>query len=66
VRRNVALKYSAVVAVLAAPMLSHAALDITAATASIGDVQTAVLAIGALIFGLVVAIKTWKWARRAL
>lgn len=56
----------ALVAALTVPFTASAAIDIGAATSAIGEASTAVLAIGALVFGLAVAIKTYKWVRRGL
>jgi hypothetical protein len=45
--------------------VANAALDTTVTTA-IGDAKTDVLALGALVFGIAVAVKAYKWLRRAL
>lgn len=52
-------------AALAATAPAFAALD-TAVTTAINDAKTDVLAIGALVFGVVIAIAVYKWFRRAL
>jgi hypothetical protein len=63
--KSLALTGAAMTALVASPFAS-AAIDITDATASIAEAETAVLAIGALVFGLAVAIKVYKWVRRGL
>lgn len=40
--------------------------DITSATTQIAAVVVAVLAVGALVFGVKLAVKGWKWIGRAL
>jgi len=54
-----------VAALALVPVLSMAALD-TSVTTAIGDAKTDVLALGALVFGIAVAVKIYKWLRRAL
>jgi hypothetical protein len=57
----------AMVWVGAAQATSHAlVLDTTDMATDIGTVQTAVLAIGAAIITLFLAVKAYKWLRRAL
>lgn len=45
---------------------AFAGVNTTAALAEIADAKTAVLAIGAAVFGVAVGIKLYKWIRRAL
>lgn len=52
----------AAVGAMTAPLLSHAAVDITAITAAGTDIA----AVGAAVFALYVGIKLFKWVRRAL
>ncbi|PND36611.1 methyltransferase [Paucibacter aquatile] len=44
---------------------SHAAIDTTAAVATITEAGAAVLVIGLAVFGVVVATKVFKWMARA-
>lgn len=60
------LKILAATAASFAATSAHAALDISEATTAIGEAKTAVLAIAALVFGVMVAAKVWKWARKGL
>lgn len=41
-------------------------VDTSAALAEIASAKTAVLAVGAAVFGLAVGIKLYKWIRRSL
>lgn len=52
--------------VLAVGVANAAAIDTTAAQASIADAGTAVLAIGAAVFTVGVGMKLYKWLRGAL
>lgn len=52
--------------VLGAAGAANAAIDTTAAVASITDVNTAVLAIGVAVFGVAVSVKLYKWLRQGL
>jgi hypothetical protein len=53
-------------AVLAAGSASAAAIDVTAVTAAISDTLTPVGLIGAGVLLVLVAVKTYKWIRRAM
>lgn len=46
----------AALAVVSAPLLSHAAIDVTAATTGISDAQTAVLAVLAAMITMAAAV----------
>ena len=50
-------------ALAAAPSFAALATEVTTA---IGDAKTDVLALGALVFGIMIAIGIYKWFRRAL
>ena len=64
-------KTSAVLATIAAGSLAlfntaaQAALD-AAVTTEIATAKTDVLALGALVFGVVIAVAVYKWFRRAV
>lgn len=45
---------------------SAAAVDVTAVTTAISDTLTPIGAIGAGVLLVIVAIKTYKWVRRAM
>lgn len=60
------LQHLAVVSAAAAPVLSHAAIDVTAVTTEIGGAAAPIAAIGAASLLVMVGIKTYKWIRRAL
>jgi hypothetical protein len=53
------------VALLASP-LAHAAIDVSATTAELGDAKTAVLAVGVAVMAIAVGIMLYKWIKRAL
>lgn len=44
----------------------HAAVDVTAVTTDLGDVKTAVLAIGVATLAIYVGIKLYKYVKQAL
>lgn len=52
----------AAVGAMTAPLLSHAAVDVSDITAAGADIAT----VGAAVFSLYVGIKLFKWIRRAL
>lgn len=56
---------AAVAGVLASPV-AMAAIDVTATTTELGDVKTAVLAVGAAVLTIAVGIMLYKWIKRAL
>lgn len=60
--RDQSMKYGSAVVLAAASVSAHAAVDVTAVTASIVDIT----AVGAAVFAVYVAIKLIKWVRRAL
>jgi hypothetical protein len=45
---------------------SHAAIDLTATTTELGDVKTAVIAVGVLVLGIAIGVKLYKWVKSAL
>lgn len=53
----------AALSVFAAP--AFAAVDVTSALTAINDTIPAVTAVGSAVFGVHIAIKVWKWVRRA-
>lgn len=59
--KKIALLFSGVLASSAAP--AFAAMDITAATAAMGEVSAAVPLIGALFLGVLGLMAAWKLAR---
>jgi hypothetical protein len=59
---NKRFRFLAIPLSLAAVGAANAAQDVTAVTGSITDIA----AVGAAVFGVVVAIKLTKWVRRAL
>ena len=59
--RNLSTKVGALT-VLSLPLLSHAAMDLSAVT----DAGTEIAAVGAAVFVVMVGIKVIKWVRRAL
>lgn len=61
--RSLAVVGAAVVGFVAIP--AHAAVDVTAALAAINDTLPAIASIGSAVFGVHIAIKVWKWMRRA-
>lgn len=54
------------VVALTASQFAFAGVDTAAALAEIASAKTAVLAVGAAVFGLAVGIKLYKWIRRSL
>jgi hypothetical protein len=67
-RKN-AIRFGAKVAALAAiatQQAAMAAVDVTAATTELGEVKTAVLAIGVVVLSIAVGIKLYKWLKSAL
>lgn len=68
--RNIVRKYGPKLAVLAPvaalPALSHAAIDVTAATTGVSDAQTAVLAVLAAMITMAAAIFGVKKVLRLL
>ena len=61
-----ALRYGAVVVTSVAATSAHAAIDLTAVTASLGETGTAIAVIGAAVLVVAVGLKGWKWLQRAL
>lgn len=53
-------------AALAMGSASAAAVDVTAVTTAISDTLTPIGAIGAGVLLVIVAVKTYKWIRRAM
>lgn len=64
---KIKLQLFAAVAMLGAffAPLAHAALD-AAVTTEISNAKADILALGALVFGIVIAIAVYKWFRRAV
>lgn len=58
-------KYGAAVILATATTLSHAALD-TLVTTAMTDAKADILALGAIVFGISVAVVVYKWLKRAL
>lgn len=44
---------------------AFAAVDVTDALTAISDTLPAIASVGAAVFGVHIAIKVWKWVRRA-
>lgn len=56
------IRFGGALTLAGAASLANAATDVTAVTASATDIA----AVGAAVFGVMVAIKLVKWVRRAL
>lgn len=63
ISRSLVAVGAAVVSFVAIP--AHAAVDVTDALAAISDTLPAIASVGAAVFGVHIAIKVWKWVRRA-
>lgn len=59
------MKYGSVAVALAASNVAHAALD-SAVVTELGTSKTDILALGAIVFGIAVALKLYKWLKAAL
>lgn len=56
----------AALAVLSAPLVASAAVDVTAVTTEISGAAAPIAAIGAATLIVMVGIKVYKWVRRAM
>lgn len=68
VRTSVAAALTLLFASLLVPFSAFAAagdIDVTAATTAIAAAMAPIAAIGGAVLLVVIAIKTWKWVRRA-
>jgi Inovirus Coat protein B len=63
-RKN-AMRIGATLAAVASSA-AMAAVDVTATTTELGEVKTAVLAIGVVVLSIAVGIKLYKWLKSAL
>lgn len=60
------LASASAVALALATGAANAAIDVTAATADIGDAKTGVIAVGLAVFGVALGVKLYKWVKSAL
>lgn len=56
----------AVAGAMVATGVANAAIDVTTVTTDLGDVKTAVIAIGVAVLSIAVGIKLYKWIKSAL
>jgi uncharacterized membrane protein len=64
--KNLALAGLATAGALAMGSASAAAIDVTAVTTAISETLTPIGAVGLGVLAVLVAIKTYKWVRRAM
>lgn len=64
--RNMLMKYGSTALAAMVATASQAAINTTASEALITGSDVAIYAIGTAVFGVLVAIATVKWVRRAL
>lgn len=65
-QRQTLINAAAIASMALTSAAAQAAVDVSAATAEIGDVKTAALAVGLAVFSVAVGIKLYKWLRSAL
>jgi len=61
-----AAKASVAAVIAVASAAASAAVDVSATTTELGEVKTAVLAVGVAVLSIVVGIMLYKWIKRAL